>query len=151
TRQRDSLVRVAQSAHGDQAVVVQQALLQHQNMTRALDEMNLPAVRDSNNKAVAPIHSEMGTGTIEATGFGVTTKGGVITNRHVVIDSTGNHSKRIVIKFADTDTWHAARIVRSFPVNGADLALLQIEDAGQFPVVKGVAPAVSVPVGGTIA
>ena len=151
TRQRDSLVRIAQSAHGDDAVVVQQALLQHQTMARALDQMNLPAVRDSNNKAVALIHSDVGTTRIEATGFGVTATGGVITNRHVVIDSAGNHSKRIVIKFADTDTWHAARIVRSFPVNGADLALLQIEDAGQYPVVKGLAPRVSVPVGGTIA
>jgi S1-C subfamily serine protease len=151
TRQRDSLLRIAQSAHGEQAVVIQQELLQHQSMARALDEMNLPAVRDANNKAVALIHSSMGTMTIEATGFGVLANGGVITNRHVVIDSTGNHSKRIVIKFADTDTWHVARIVRSFPVGGADLALLQIEDPGQYPIVKGVAPVVSVPVGGTIA
>src|SRR3954468_17067881 len=113
TRQRDSLVRIAQSAHGDQAVVVQQALIEHQSMARALNEMNLPAVRDSNNKAVALIHSSIGATVIEATGFGVTTSGGVITNRHVVSNSAGNRSKRIVIKFADSDTWHAARIVRS--------------------------------------
>jgi S1-C subfamily serine protease len=151
TRQRDSLVRVAQSAHGDQAEVVQRALQQHQDLARALDQMNLPAVRESNNGAVALIHSDIGGTIIEATGFGVTRNGGVITNRHVVIDSAGTHSRRIVVKFADTDTWHVARIVRSFPVDGADLALLQIEDAGQFPVVKGVAPSASVPVGGTIA
>jgi S1-C subfamily serine protease len=113
--------------------------------------MNLPAVRDSNNRAVALIHSDIGAVRIEATGFGVTPSGQLITNRHVVIDSAGNHSKRIVVKFADTDTWHAARIVRSFPVGGPDLALLQIEDAGQYGVVKGIAPTVSVPVGGTIA
>ncbi|HEY4305844.1 MAG TPA: trypsin-like peptidase domain-containing protein [Gemmatimonadaceae bacterium] len=151
TRQRDSLVRIAQSAHGDQAAVVQAALLQHQTMTRALDQMNLPAVRDANNKAVVLIHSDMGTARIEATGFGVTAKGGVITNRHVVIDSAGNHSKRIVIKFADTDTWHAAHIVRSFPTGGPDLALLQIDDAGDYRAVKGISPTVSVAVGGTIA
>ena len=151
TRQRDSLVRIAQSAHGDQAVAVQKALQQHQNFAHALDQMNLPAVRDANNRAVALIHSDIGDARIEATGFGVTTKGGVITNRHVVIDSAGNHSRRIVVKFADTDTWHAARIVRSYPVGGADLALLQIEDAGLYPVVKGIAAAVSVAVGGTIA
>jgi S1-C subfamily serine protease len=151
TRQRDSLVRIAQSAHGDEAVAVQKALQQHQNLARALDQMNLPAVRDSNNRAVALIHSDIGGERIEATGFGVTAKGGVITNRHVVIDSAGNHSRRIVVKFADTDIWHTARIVRSYPVGGVDLALLQIEDAGQFPVVKSVAPSASVPVGGTIA
>jgi S1-C subfamily serine protease len=151
TRQHDSLVLVAQTARGDQAVAVQKAMQQHENLTRALDQMNLPAVRDSNNRAVALIHSDIGGTNIEATGFGVTTRGGVITNRHVVIDSAGNHSRRIVVKFADTDTWHTARIVRSYPVGGADLALLQIEDAGQFPVVKGVARSVSVPVGGTIA
>lgn len=151
TRQRDSLVRIAQSARGDQAIAVQKALQQHQNLTRAIDEMNLPAVRDANNPAVVMIHSDIGGIRIEATGFGVTANGGVITNRHVVIDSAGNHAKRVVIKFADTDTWHAARIVRSFPVGGADLALLQIDDAGTYPTVKGVAPSVSVPVGGTIA
>lgn len=151
TRQRDSLVRVAQSAHGDQAVVVQQALKQHESFTRAIDEMNLPAVREANNRAVALIHSDIGGARIEATGFGVTPNGGVITNRHVVIDSAGNHAKRIVIKYADTDTWHAARIVRSYPVDGPDLALLQIEDAGAYPVVKGVASSVGVPVGATIA
>ena len=150
-RQHDSLVRLAQAAHGDEAVAVQKSLQQHQDMARALDQMNLPAVHDSNNKAVALIHSDIGNTRIEATGFGVTAKGGVITNRHVVIDSAGNHSRRIVVKFADTDTWHAARIVRSYPVGGVDLALLQIEDAGQFPTVKGVAPSASVPVGGTIA
>ena len=151
TRQRDSLVRVAQSAHGDEAIVVQKALQQHQDLARALDQMNLPAVRDSNNRAVALIHSDIGGKRIEATGFGITAKGGVITNRHVVIDSAGNHSHRIVVKFADTDTWHTARIVRSYPVDGADLALLQIEDAGQFPTVKGISPNATVPVGGTIA
>jgi S1-C subfamily serine protease len=150
-RQRDSLVRAARSAHGDQAVVVQQALRQHESFTRAIDEMNLPAVREANNRAVALIHSDIGGLRIEATGFGVTPTGGVITNRHVVIDSAGNHAKRIVVKFADTDTWHTARIVRSYPVDGPDLALLQIEDAGAYPVVRGVASSISVPVGGTIA
>src|SRR5262249_22393012 len=115
TRQRDSLVRVAQSAHGDQAIVVQKALQEHQSFTRAIDEMNLPTVRDANNPAVALIHSDLGAGRIEATGFGVTASGGVITNRHVVIDSAGNHAKRIVVKFADSDTWRVARIVRSYP------------------------------------
>jgi S1-C subfamily serine protease len=151
TRQRDSLVRLAQSARGEEAVAVQRAMQKQQDMAHALDEMNLPAVRDANNGAVALIHSDIGGSRIEATGFGVTVKGGVITNRHVVIDSAGNHAKRVVVKYADTDTWHTARIVRSFPVSGADLALLQIEDTGVFPVVKGVASSVSVPVGGTIA
>jgi S1-C subfamily serine protease len=151
TRQRDSLVRLAQSARGDQAVVVQKALVRQESLARAFDQMNLPAVREANNKAVALIHSDLGAVRIEATGFGVTPGGGVITNRHVVIDSLGNHTKRVVVKFADTDTWHVARIVRSFPAGGADLALLQIEDAGVYPVVKGVAATVSVPVGGTIA
>lgn len=151
TRQKDSLVQIAQSAHGEQAVAVQRALQQHQDLTRAIDEMNLPAVRDANNRAVALIHSDMAVGRIEATGFGVTANGGVITNRHVVIDSLGTHAKRIVVKFADTDTWHVAHIVRSYAANGADLALLQIEDPGTYPVVKGVASSVTVPVGGTIA
>jgi S1-C subfamily serine protease len=151
TRQRDSLLRMAQTAHGDSADAIQKALKRHQDITRALDEMNLPAVRDANNRAVALIHSDIGGARIEATGFGITAKGGIITNRHVVIDSAGNHSSRIVVKFADTDVWHAARIVRSYPVGGADLALLQIEDPGLFPTVKGVAASSSVPVGGTIA
>lgn len=149
TRQRDSLVAVAQSARGAQAVVVQQALRRHEDLTRAIDDMNLPAVRAANNAAVALIHADAGGVRIEATGFGVTRAGGVITNRHVVIDSAGNHARHITVKFADTDVWHPAHIVRSLA--DADLALLQIDESGPFPAVKGVASSVTVPVGGTIA
>src|ERR1700755_2004739 len=40
TRQRDSLVQIAQTAHGDQAIAVQKSLQQHQDLTRAIDQMN---------------------------------------------------------------------------------------------------------------
>jgi S1-C subfamily serine protease len=150
-RRNDSLVRLAQSARGAQAGVVQQALQRQQDVNRAIDQMDLPSVRAANNAAVALIRSDIGTQRLEATGFGVTASGGVITNKHVVIDGDGNRASRVLVKFADTDVWHPAHVARVSSDTSTDLALLQIDDKGAFPVVKGVSSASNVTEGSTIA
>lgn len=151
SRQKDSLVRRAQSARGSEATVVQQALQRQQEMTRAIDEMDLPAVRAANNGAVALIRSDVGTTRLEATGFGVTPSGGVITNRHVVLDSAGNRATRVLVKFAETDQWHPAHVARVSSDTSADLALLQIDAPGKYPVVRGLSAAAGAREGATIA
>jgi S1-C subfamily serine protease len=150
-RQKDSLVRVAQTARGNEATVVQQALERQHELTRAIDQMDLPAVRAANNAAVVLIRSDVGGARLEASGFSVTSSGEVVTNRHVVIDSAGGKASRILVKFADTDTWKTAHVVRAASDTTADLALLQIDGGGRFPVVKGLSSAATIPEGSTIA
>lgn len=149
-RERDSLVRAVRDAKSDEAsAVVQQAIQKHQDATRALGEMDMQSVVAANNAAIAFIRSDIGDEAFEATGFGVGANGLVVTNRHVVETSKGKAS-RVMVKFADTPTFHRARVVR-VAGDSSDLALLQLDDAGKFPVVKGVAPSVDVAVGGAIA
>jgi S1-C subfamily serine protease len=150
-RQRDSLVRVAQAARGSESAVVQQALQRHQDLTRAIDQMDLPAVRAANNAAVALIRTELGGQRFEATGFGVTPSGAVVTNRHVVVDSLGNRATSVLVKFADTDIWHKAKVSRVAVDSAADLAVVQIETPGPYPVVRGISAAAAVAEGSTIA
>lgn len=150
-RQRDSLVRVAQAARGSESAVVQQALQRHQDLTRAIDQMDLPAVRAANNAAVALIRTELGGQRFEATGFGVTTSGAVVTNRHVVLDTLGNRATSVLVKFADTDIWHKATVSRVAVDSAADLAVVQIETRGVYPAVRGISAVAAVAEGSTIA
>jgi S1-C subfamily serine protease len=112
--------------------------------------MDLPALRDENDPAIVMISSEVGSITYEATGFNVRSSGLIVTNRHVVSDSA-ERATRIGVKFANTQRWHRAHIVAYAPDPNTDLALLQLDDAGTFPVVHGVASKVDVPVGAPIA
>lgn len=150
-RRNDSLLNAVRDARGDeQATVAQQALARNHDILRSAAEMDLPSVRDANDPAVVFIYTEIGDKAYEASGFDVTKSGLVVTNRHVVSDSSGR-ATRIRVKFANTRVWHAARIARVADDPASDLALLQIDDAGPFPTVAAVAPTVDTPVGGSIA
>ena len=150
-RERDSLVHAVREAKsGGAAVVMQQAIQRHQDATRALGEMDMQSVVAANNAAIAFIRADIADEAFEATGFGVGASGLVVTNRHVVENAKGKAS-RLLVKFADTQTFHRARVVRVPADTATDLALLQIEDAGKYPVVKGLAPTIDVAVGGAVA
>ena len=75
--------------------------------------------------------------TFGGTAFGVTAEGLLVTNRHLVEDGT-RRATRLLVKFSDTPTWLPARIVRTAPDREDDLALLQIERPGRYPVVAGI-------------
>ena len=150
-RRNDSLMTAVRDAHGEQqATVAQQALARSHALLRSAAQMDLPSVRDANDPAVVFIYTEIGDQAYEASGFDVAKSGLVITNRHVVSDSSGR-ATRIRVKFANTRVWHAAHIARVAEDPTSDLALLQIDDAGPFPTVPAVAPTVDTPVGGSIA
>jgi serine protease Do len=74
----------------------------------------------------------------------------MVTNRHVVANDVVRASS-ILVKFADTDVWHRAHLVRVAADTAVDLALVQLDDAGRYPAVRGVADSLDVPVGGPIA
>lgn len=150
-RRNDSLLSAVRGAHGaQQATVAQQALARNHDLLRSAAQMDLPSVRDANDPAIVFIYTEIGNQAYEATGFDVARSGLVITNRHVVSDSSGR-ATRIRVKFANTRVWHAAHIARIADDPNSDLALVQIDDPGPFPTVPAVAATVDTPVGGSIA
>jgi S1-C subfamily serine protease len=95
-------------------------------------------VRD-NHAAVAVIYvrfadtTEMWTGTA----FSVSSNGVMLTNRHVVTNSRGERPRDLAIQFSGSAEVHPARLVRVAP--DLDLAVVQLESAGPFPAVAGLA------------
>jgi len=120
----------------ERAAAIQTDLNRNQQLQRAFVESDFPAIRQANDAAVVLITSDLGQG-LEATGFTITTGGLVITNRHVVSDTSGRAS-RIMVKFANTGTTHRAHIVSVAAGEHDDLAVLQIDERGPFPAVKGI-------------
>ncbi len=102
--------------------------------------VDLTAINERSGKGVALLVIEMPDGTrASATGFCVNEKGLIVTNRHAVREpTTMTSAAKIAVLFNDTKGWMSAHIVR---VNDGDddLAVLQIDRPGPFPVVAGIA------------
>ncbi len=150
-RRNDSLLTAARAAPtAERAAIVQRGIAHGHELQRTLQDMDLPAVRDANDAAVVLIVAEVHGTSYEATGFAVNAGGLIVTNRHVVHDS-GAAASRVAVKFANTSQWHAAHVVTLAAGASADLALVQVDDAGTYPTVREVAASIDTPVGGTIA
>lgn len=109
--------------------------------------MDHATIAAANGPAVALIAVEMPSGARwTGTGFAISREGLLVTNRHVVRDSTGTLAARVAVIFADTKRWLPARIVRTS--DDAELALVAIDAAGPFPTVAGLAPDAGAPVVG---
>jgi len=120
-------------------------------MQSALADMDLPAVREENDGAMVLIAAEIAGHAQQASGFSVSRDGLIVTNRHVVQDSAGK-ATRLAVKFANTRGWKLAHVVRVSPDSSVDLALVQVDDSGPYPVVSGVSSSgVDVAVGAPIA
>ncbi len=96
------------------------------------------AIRARNDSAIAVVYvrfadtTQMWTGTA----FAVTAGGRMITNRHLVTNASGDAPRDIAIQFSGSSDVLPARLVRVAP--DADLAVLQLESQGPFPVVAGL-------------
>ncbi len=120
----------------------------HAILTAAI---NYPTIFQRSGPAVTLIAVEWPDGkSFSGSGFGVNASGLIVTNRHLVIDSLGRSPKRIAIIFSDTKTWLRAHVLRTSP--DADLAVLQVDAIGKYPVVAGVARVTGgIPVGSPVA
>ena len=98
--------------------------------------MDYSRVSDLNDAAVAMVASDLDGQFIAGTAFGINANGMLVTNRHVVKGETGAPAKRIMVIFANTTQWLPAKLIRVS--DSDDLALVQIEPAGTYPVVTGV-------------
>jgi len=151
-RHNDSLVRAVKDAKGAaQAAQARAALQRSQDVQRQFSAMDFTAIRDANDPAVVLIASEIGDAApLEATGFAVRPSGLIVTNRHVVVDSEA-HATKISVKFANTGRWYHAHVVKMPDNSSVDLALLQIDEPGKFPIVAKLANEIDTPVGGPVA
>jgi len=105
-------------------------------MQQSLAQIDVAKVHDLNDPAVAMLASDFDGKFLAGTAFGVTPSGLLITNRHVVRTEAGLPAQRMMGIYANTNKWLRARIVGVSDTE--DLALIQVEDAGKYPVVAGI-------------
>jgi S1-C subfamily serine protease/pSer/pThr/pTyr-binding forkhead associated (FHA) protein len=149
----DSLERVARSAKGAQLEAATAQLQQNRNLQRQFMEMDPQTIAANNRKAIVLITSQLGgEKPSEATGFIVSNKGLVVTNWHVVVDEAGNKATRILVRLTGNSGQRRAHVVRVLGAQGdsTDLALIQIEGVGDYPVVRGIANTVDAETGASI-
>lgn len=103
-----------------------------------LVRMDLPAIHRQNSPAVALLVSEIEGKSFAGSGFAITSDGVLVTNRHNVRDEAGHKATRIAIKFTNRGDWLPARVLKVSEAPGEDLALVQVERGGPFPVVQGI-------------
>ena len=104
--------------------------------------MDARAVNAANGAAVLLIAVEMPDGhAFSGTGFSVTSDGLIVTNRHLLSNDAGQPARRVLVIFSDTREWLPARVVKVSTSD--DLAFLQIEVAGRYPKVRGLAASAS--------
>ncbi len=96
-------------------------------------------VHDLNDAAVAMLASDFDGKFLAGTAFGITSSGLMVTNKHTVRTEAGVPAQRMMVIFANTKKWLRARIVRVS--ENDDLAIIQVEDPGTYPVVAGVSRA----------
>jgi len=96
------------------------------------------AIQNRNDSAIAVIYVRFADTTRMWTGtaFSVTRGGRMLTNKHVVLNGD-ERPRDIAIQFSGSADVHPARLERVSP--DADLAVVQLESEGPFPVIAGFA------------
>ena len=135
-RRQDSVVAAARRAgQSPESASLLTAQLQNAPVQQIalLDFSKISATNDS---AVAFLVSELDGKPYGGTAFGVTASGMLITNKHNVRSDAGNPASRLAVKFANTNVYLPAHVVRESATD--DLALVQLDAAGTYPTVHGV-------------
>ncbi len=102
----------------------------------SIAQMDLSRINTLNGAAVAFLVADLDSVPTAGTAFTITPSGLMVTNKHVVRAESGRPASRLAVKFANTSVWISARIVRLSDTD--DLALIQVDSVGRFPVVSGV-------------
>jgi S1-C subfamily serine protease len=105
---------------------------------RRIVQMDPSSIHQRNSPAVAVLVSEIRGTAFAGTGFSISPDGMLVTNRHNVLSENGDTASRIAVKFVDTKEWLLARVVKISQNADEDLALIQLEAPGSYPVVEGV-------------
>jgi S1-C subfamily serine protease len=100
------------------------------------------AILAANVRAIAVVSVRFASDTTrieQGTAFALNTSGLMITNKHVVSNGTAETPRDIAIQFHGSTEVLPARLVKVSP--DADLAIIQLESAGPFPAISGLADA----------
>ena len=132
-------LRSAMAAAGSDAErdSLRRALEENDGRLRRIVQMNPSVIHERNSPAVAVLVSEIKGVAYAGTGFSISADGLLITNKHNVL-TDGDTASQVVVKFVNTREWLRARVVKISDNPNEDLALVQIETAGTYPVVAGV-------------
>jgi len=117
------------------------AELRHQQVVQqGLALLDLSAISERNDPAIAFLVSELDGKPYGGTAFGITADGMLVTNKHNVRSPvTGRPPTRLGVKYANTDVLLHAHVVRVASDRDVDLAVVQVEEPGTYPVVAGIA------------
>ena len=140
-RQADATLRtrVQGSLDSPQAyAALREELHRSQVVQQGLALMDLSSISERNDAAVAFLVAELDGRTYGGTAFGITPGGLLVTNRHTVWSSSGHAPTRLAVKFANTDRYLRAHVVKVSRDSDADLALVQVDEPGRYPVVAGI-------------
>jgi S1-C subfamily serine protease len=142
--ERDRLTKALQSG-GDVSRLTSEigALDRRTNKALSLTDRQ---INDANGKAIAYIVVEARDGkSYSGTAFSVAAGGLFVTNKHVLLDEGGQPPNNIAVYFADTDSplyAHFAGVAED-----GDLGFFQLDKAGTYPTVRGIASSDNIGVG----
>ena len=111
-----------------------------QAMQQGLALLDLSSISVKNDSAIAFLVTELDGKPYGGTAFGVAPNGLLVTNRHNVRSPvTGRAPTRLGVKYANTGVLLHAHVVQLSADSAVDLALIQVDEPGTYPVVAGVA------------
>ena len=107
--------------------------------TASIAGTDYPAIAAANKAAIVFVVVLMPDGSKSSgTGFNILPSGLVVTNRHVVQAADGTRAQTVGVIFEGRrGEWHQARV--EYVSTTDELALLRINDPGQYPIVTGIA------------
>ncbi|HEY7237017.1 MAG TPA: trypsin-like peptidase domain-containing protein [Gemmatimonadaceae bacterium] len=115
-------------------------LRRRQVIQQGIALLDLSKISVQNDAAVAFLVTELDGKPYGGTAFGVTSRGLLVTNRHNVRSPvSGRPTTRLGVKYANTDVLLHAHVVQVAADSNVDLALVQVDEPGTYPVVAGVA------------
>jgi S1-C subfamily serine protease len=127
---------MGRGSSAESVTLLSERVASESRVRQAITQMDFPRVHDLNDAAVALIASDLDGTFIAGTAFSISPSGVLVTNRHVVRTEGGHAARRIRVLFANTTEWLPAHLVRVS--ENDDLALLQMDGGGPYPVVAGV-------------
>ena len=131
-------LRARQESGGDVATLSAR-MRTAQARTASIAGTDYPAIAAANKSAIVFVVVLMPDGTKSSgTGFNILPSGLVVTNRHVVQSADGTRAQTVGVIFEGRrGEWHQARV--EYVSTTDELALLRINDPGQYPIVTGIA------------
>jgi S1-C subfamily serine protease len=132
---REALGRAASPAERDS---LKREIERNDASMRRIVMMDPSSIHERNSPAVAVLVSEIKGTAFAGTGFAISAEGLLVTNRHNVLGEDGDTASRLAVKFVDTKEWLPAHVVKISQHPDEDLALIQLDVPGDFPVVDGV-------------